>query len=559
MRTSSTTAALCRAAAACILLAAAPPAHAQEPPRPTSVLTAPVPTLPEPIATRQTLFAIPFTLPPTTDPAQELVEVQLFVSADQGANWAMAGRVDAKQKSITFRAQQDGEYWFFIRTIDRNGHKRPENTPVPELRVIVYTQQTRLEHSAARGAAGQIVVRWQASDPLLKPASLKIEYQAASDPAWHPVPVETPQGDPSRTTFSGDVPFTPQSAGNVTIRAEISDRAGNTTVMQTTVLDPTAGDHRALGAPPASFGGGAAWPADRTTDQPLGHGADGPALGQASGIDTARGWNPPSSNPIVPPTVPPTVPTTGQINPPIENRFVPDQAGSPFTQGMPRGERPYMVNSARFALDYEVESVGPAGVSKIEIWGTRDGGRTWQSYGVEPNSHKPIKVRVDGEGLYGFRITVQDGNGFGARPPRSGDLPELWVGVDLTKPAVRITGVELGAGPHAGELAIRWEATDSLLATRPVTLSFAEHPGGPYSTIAAGLENTGAYAWRFDNRVPDRIFVRLEVRDEAGNIGVFETPDPVALDPGRPQGHLRTVRPLGDDPSSRAQSYEFYR
>ena len=51
-----------------------------------------------------------------------------------------------------------------------------------------------------------------------------------------------------------------------------------------------------------------------------------------------------------------------------------------------------MVNSRRFALEYEIESVGAAGVAKIETWGTRDGGRTWASYGVEPSRQGPVRV-----------------------------------------------------------------------------------------------------------------------------------------------------------------------
>ena len=185
-----------------------------------------------------------------------------------------------------------------------------------------------------------------------------------------------------------------------------------------------------------------------------------------------------------------------------------------------------MVNSRKFALEYEVESVGSAGIAKVEIWGTRDGGRTWASYGIEPGREGPVRVSVEGEGLYGFRITVQDGNGFGGRPPRSGDLPELWVGVDLTKPAAALTTVDLGNGEHAGELAIHWQASDALLAAHPVSLSFSDRPDGPWATIASGLDNTGVYNWRFDNRVPDHVLLRLEVRDEAGNVGEFQTPEP---------------------------------
>ncbi len=118
--------------------------------------------------------------------------------------------------------------------------------------------------------------------------------------------------------------------------------------------------------------------------------------------------------------------------------------------------------------------------------------------------------------------------------------------VDLTKPVVRLTGIEPGSGEHAGELMIHWEASDSALAVRPITLQFSDRPGGPWSIIAAGLENTGTYAWRPDNRAPERIYLRIEARDEAGNISVFDTTEATALDRIRPEAHIREVRPAGD-------------
>ncbi len=48
-------------------------------------------------------------------------------------------------------------------------------------------------------------------------------------------------------------------------------------------------------------------------------------------------------------------------------------------------------------------------------------------------------------------------------------------------------------------------------------------------TVASGLENTGRYTWTPDDRVPSSVYLRLEVRDEAGNIGTYDTPDPVAI------------------------------
>ena len=44
---------------------------------------------------------------------------------------------------------------------------------------------------------------------------------------------------------------------------------------------------------------------------------------------------------------------------------------------------------------------------------------------------------------------------------------------------------------------------------------------------------------------PAQFYLRLEVRDEAGNVGVHETPEPVTIDQSRPTIRVRDVRPVG--------------
>jgi hypothetical protein len=225
------------------------------------------------------------------------------------------------------------------------------------------------------------------------------------------------------------------------------------------------------------------------------------------------------------------------------------------TATLPPGARALMVNSRTFDMDYEVDAVGPSGIAKVELWGTQDGGRTWRSYGIDADNRSPIRAKVEGEGLYGFRVVVQSGNGLGGLPPVSGDRPDIWVVVDLTKPSVQLIDTKIGEAQDAGTLFIRWQATDNALAVRPITLQFSEKPGGPWSTIAAGLDNTGQYAWRPDNRVPDRIFLRIEARDEAGNVGAFESTQPVALERFRPGGRIQGVRSI-DESAGAPQSVQ---
>jgi hypothetical protein len=208
------------------------------------------------------------------------------------------------------------------------------------------------------------------------------------------------------------------------------------------------------------------------------------------------------------------------------------------------GERPRMVNARTFEWEYEVDSVGAAGIARIELWVTRDRGQTWQSAGVDSDNRSPIRTSVEAEGVYGYRITVQSAGGARPQAPQAGDLPEMWIGVDLTPPSARLINAELGVGNTAGELTITWSASDLLLAERPITLQMSAQRGGPWTTIAAGLENHGRYVWRYDQQTPERVFLRLEVRDEAGNLGVSESLEPISLERTVPAGKLRAVRPV---------------
>lgn len=85
-------------------------------------------TLPKPIATRQTVFAIPFRIDRPDQPSQEPVEVQLYVSDDLGTTWQLCEKVEPARGQFVFRARDDREYWFAIRTLDRSGRLRPEET-----------------------------------------------------------------------------------------------------------------------------------------------------------------------------------------------------------------------------------------------------------------------------------------------------------------------------------------------------------------------------------------------------------------------------------------------
>lgn len=209
----------------------------------------------------------------------------------------------------------------------------------------------------------------------------------------------------------------------------------------------------------------------------------------------------------------------------------------------PAGQRPRLTNSRRFSLDYDVESVGPEGVSAVELWGTSDGGRTWAKWGVDPDRASPFDVEVNNESTYGFRIVIVGKSGLATSAPQSGDAADIWVGIDATRPVARLTGASYGQGQAAGKLEITWEASDANLGPRPITLAIGDRPDGAFTPIAAGLPNAGLYSWEFDPRSPRQIYLRLEVRDEAGNIAIDQLTEPIRVEGLEPKGRIRGFNP----------------
>jgi len=551
---------------------------------------------PQPIPTRQTTFSIPFHIDRAVQPEQEPIEVQLYVSTDRGVHWQLYGKTSPTEGHFLFRAGGDGEYWFLIRTLDRLGRLRPQGDNRPGLRVVVDTVAPELELEAERGPAGEIHARWKATDANLAPETLKVQYRAASNHPWQYVAVDHHKMAVSGPTRTGEVTWWSEAhAARIEIRAEVTDTAGNPAVTHAQVDfdrgptgrrndgpgqgQPTSPDfsHRppqpasdwrgsveaspptaGHGSLPASLSGaGDPTPPDQT---PGYHSATETTTADRYSGDRYRDPDTPTSDAGDFTAEPLEGSVAIQIHPAIRNQYVPldGQAAAFAEAGLPPGETPRMVKTRAFELEYHVESIGPSGIGRVELWGTRDGGRTWSSFGCDDDKQSPMLVTVNEPGLYGFRVVVTSGAGLGGEEPQSGDAPDLWIGVDQAKPHARIVSTEQGTGDKAGQLIIRWEASDELLSDRPVSLLFSETAGGPWTPVASELENTGEYGWLVDGRLPERVYLRLEVRDEAGNLGIFETPEAVLLDQFRPVVHIRDVRPLSHTPKSPPKRYQIY-
>jgi hypothetical protein len=91
---------------------------------------------------------------------------------------------------------------------------------------------------------------------------------------------------------------------------------------------------------------------------------------------------------------------------------------------------------------------------------------------------------------------------------------------------------------------IRYQCADENISARPITLSFSNSPQGPWSTIAAGLENRGGYVWPADPQLPRQIYLRIDATDQAGNNGSYILDTPIDIQGLAPRARIRGFNPI---------------
>ena len=658
-------------------------------------------------------FMIPFDL---ASNAQQVREVHLHVSVDQGQHWQLHQRQSPTNKSFAFRAPQDGEYWFAVRTTGRPEDQAAQSNLKPELIVVVDTVQPRLNIRLSPAGSAEIQAEWYAQDEHLKHDSFAMQYQDHHG-AWRDVSLSNASVADGAAAWQDKVTWRPQTRNSqVTVRALIKDQAGNSQVTQKQITLPgvSAGIWQAS-APDSStsqasttgqswedlmneFGQSERGQSQQSPVEPGGNVAAtnfGSAAGPASRppanavdwdtfqhredvfspsearpsqdprlespwSDTSdtfsstrndrrnvresqpqmRGYETGWGQDNVPPPSPTTEPfsnrnvpsadpfsdrlsstpwespsaTANDRNSPVATRHAsvqdfadaryrqtndtryrsaPQNVNTPFSspnesarslysdqptagpytdaaasrtsrrfenptpspisssvaqrrsavESSYEEERrfhPRISATPNFELVYDLYGVGRGERRHVELWYTRDRGRSWALYGRDPDSQSPMEVRVRSEGLYGFQLTVDTGRGNAPAPPQAGTTPDVWVIVDWTKPVAKINRVEMPDGLRSRQIRIEWTANDTgLLDETPISLSYSDAPNGPWLSLAEDIPNSGAYTWNVRERLPQNLFVRLDVRDVVGNVA-----SDVADGLGGPRTRIVDVLPI---------------
>jgi hypothetical protein len=531
-------------------------------------------------------FRIPFKI--DAQAQARIKEVQLWVSEDSGFNWKPMSRTTPDLGKFTFRTSHDGEFWFATRTLTVDDEYSPpmNQTVEPSMKVVVdsVAPSLILEPDGRRGSLAS--VRWEAKDEHLDLKSLVLEYQAEGAKEWRKVPIRRPALIGSQSWEAG-------TADTLRVRATVADKAGNQAEAEIVMPEGTAEAPDTASADPDSSSAPSVGPISRRTDSPIVESPGFPpvpvedappaastrsgprrSLARRSGADAGLAsrstppspdWNGAAAGGGQARVTGSSGPSGVGPAPAFPNPFPTGESGGQTAGGSPTavpganpsqdgagagGSRTMLVSSPRFKVQYAVEDAGPSGPAVVELWITRDSGRTWYRVGEDPDKTSPFEVDLGGEGTYGISLVARSASGLGDQPPAPGDPPQTWVEVDSTPPAVQLYPPQIGTGPHAGKVAITWQASDVHLAPRSVSLSWRpDQPGSMWQRIVDGQENMGQYVWAVPPSFPARFHIRVEAIDTVGNRGGAETTDaaPVIVDRSRPRSRI-----IGLDPNARA-------
>lgn len=542
-------------------------------------------------------FKIPFNVEARGNAA---LQVQLWVSTDDGASWQPHGKLTPDAKYFEFRAAAEGVYLFKVESIDATGVSFP--SAAPPLKVLVDTTKPHAELKADVDATGQLVVDVRVADEYLDVESAELRVRSDHESQWRELPLSLTR---SGEFFAGQANLDLAPCREIALVFTVKDRAQNLgeatlqySVPRTAAAesDMTLASTRqpskvATARPPSSPSPATPW-------------ADGVALPSTPG---ATRWNPTTVLPSQPagsnfPTVPlqsappgklvaqgslsldaPAEVQVEELPPPpaLEREYPiatdadsPPPTTPPPTDELQLSDEPqgadslspqqkvvetesssvatetttigaaYHCKSRTFSLDYSVQALGGSALADVELWGTEDGGRTWQKWGSDPDRVSPFDVQVGNDGLFGFRMVIVGVNGVVSNRPREGDAADVWINVDTARPNIKITRAVYGEGPEDGLLVIDYTCEDGHLAERPINLFYSERVDGPWETVASGLANTGLYLWKVAPSLPNKIFLKVEAIDKAGNLGAHRLDLPIDVRGLIPRGIIQGFRPI---------------
>ncbi len=500
----------------------------------------------------QAKFSLPIAIEDQFKPL--IQEVALFVKRGN-SSWKKEMAVSPYQKQFTYHAPQDGEYAFSVVTIDKAGNSTPADVSKepPVLVVVIDTKAPEARIKVTKMPHGQKVLQCTILDAHPDYKSLKISYLGSNNQLHSVAPVSGVPGVfsyPSKGIPSGRVRYAVMDLAKNKSEREV--------FLQTGGMNPNPLVQN-FGNPPANFNGVKNMQGPEIPPPPPPP-SQGPELfpprmspGKINVAKNDYKVLKPEANPPISPELKQidykttiTPPKGKQAKKPLPIPMVPNETPAIPFAGTNRQPR-QLIRTLLAEVLYKINKVGPSGVSKVDIWMKPEANGPWKQAGTDVDLRSPAKIQLPGEGVFGIRLAVTNGNGFGGRAPQPADPADFYIEVDTTPPFAQLHPVD--PVTNGKEIAIRWKASDKNLGENPITILYATRRGGPWLPIAEQVPNSGEFKWQFPVDAGSEFFVRLEIQDKAGNVTRRELPAPIVLDLTEPRALVVGVSGVSVQPA----------
>jgi predicted negative regulator of RcsB-dependent stress response len=438
------------------------------------------------IYTREHQATVPFgpaALEAARQAAPSSEAVVLYVSGNRGQSWVRTQKRALPTAGLQFEAANDGEFWCVFRgeAADQSGPAPAAGTR-PDYKVTVAAAPPEVKELSALPSHGgePLALAWRVEDLAPLVGVTAVATSAGSSQTLKTADSTADSAGAGRTNFAA------LAAGAWKIKITFEDLAGNVAsrTLDLTVSEPPVAKRPAATAEPAPV-------------LPAGEGAA------------------------------------------IAARAVPPLPGEQIEPaGAVRSRDPVSFLASRtLTIGYRWDKDHPP--SRLGLWVTRDGGRSWHLDQTAAQLTGSFTYRADEDGAYGFSIHRELGDqSWGV--PHSGDAPEREVIVVTTPPRVTWLG-PLGpatADPAvvlpanvAGMAKLQWKTINGYPAEKPVTLEYRAFRGTQWHALAGPLVDLGEFEWKIPATLRGPIEVRVTAVDRVGHAAAAMLPLDVAPAP----------------------------
>lgn len=511
----------------------------------------------------------------------------LYVSSDQGQTWNLEATALPEQETFRFTVPNDGLYFCSIQLIYNNGKREPADVTraPPETKLLLDGTPPQIQISSAKRVGEEVAIDWSIQEKFLDEANTVVRYRSldTANSSWTVVPVSVAN--------KRSLTFKPNVNGSVAVEVLVQDYVGNKNSAKADIAVVTAAQYSAATGQPQYQPQPPVQPIQPPVQpvqpvQPISTTPDGAiipgsiqtggqlAMPRAVGNDSQQTQQQydsqklpqpsspyvgmPGSTMIPSSRVPTNAPTTSLETLPINTT-------STDIKSIPVPIKP--INMTRFDLAYSI-TAGPAGVGGIDLWVTRNDGKSWQKWSRHDGKESPLKVVLDThfnpnvEGMYGFRLVPESGSRLSDLAPTAGTPPEFRVVVDVSAPQIQVFE-PMAHNDRPDVVVVRWRATDNNFGKEPVSIEWAESQTGPWRSISGNdslpliansnsqvpirMANTGEYSWRLPGELTSpKVYLKFTAWDLAGNKTEAMTRDPILVDLTRPRAKIQGIINISD-------------